>query len=208
MDRVLKPERFDSDPGTTSATLEWKHWFRTLENFLAALPEEGLDKLGILINYVSPRVYETISECTTYEDAVAVLKNQYVKPLSEVFARHRLATRRQQEGETLDDFLRALRVLSRDCNFKAVTAAEHCEQSIRDAFINGLRSPSIRQRLLENKSLDLTVMFDQARVLESAQVNAESYGDSSRVLGAISENDEDIPPDISVVAAASSKHLK
>jgi len=49
-----------------------------------------------------------------------------------------------------------------------VTAIRYCEESIRDAFIAGLQSNLIRQRLLENKTLDLKTMFDQARSLESA----------------------------------------
>ncbi|KAK3878332.1 hypothetical protein Pcinc_016916 [Petrolisthes cinctipes] len=139
----------------------------------------------------------------------------FVKPTNEVFVRHRLATRRQQSGETLDEYFRTLNVLSKDCNFKAVTAIQHCEEFIRDAFISGLQSPLIRQRLLENKTLDLATMFDQARALESAQKDSESYSGNSavypRLLSAAQENDDcelkcemkpESPP---VVSAASAK---
>ncbi|XP_063872251.1 uncharacterized protein LOC135106827 [Scylla paramamosain] len=165
MERLLRLERFDSDPGVPSASLEWKHLFKTFENFLSALQEEGLDKLGILINFISPKVYETISECNKYTDAISVLKSQYVKVSNEVFARYLLATRRQQDGEILNDYLRSLRVLSRDCNFKAVSAVQHCEESIRDSFFSGLRLPSIRQKLLENKTLALASMFESWRMI-------------------------------------------
>ena len=60
---------------------------------------------------------------------------------------------------------KALKTLSKDCNFPSVTASKYREESIRDAFITGLRSPSIRQRLLENNTLDLKTMFGQARSL-------------------------------------------
>ena len=56
---------------------------------------------------------------------------------NEIFARHVLATRRQQASETLDEYLRALKTLSKDCNFKSVTATQYCEESIRDAIITG-----------------------------------------------------------------------
>ncbi|XP_015749527.1 PREDICTED: uncharacterized protein LOC107329347 [Acropora digitifera] len=46
----------------------------------------------------------------------------------------------------------------------------HCEESIRDALISGSQSSLIRQRLLENKTLDLKTMFDQA-----AMKTSESY---------------------------------
>ncbi len=49
------------------------------------------------------------------------------------------------------------------------------EESIGDTFITGLASALIRQRLLENKTLDLKTMFDQAWSLESAARSLESY---------------------------------
>ena len=186
MERLLRPERLDTDPSSATAAQDWKHWVQTFKNFLAAISDNEVDKLGLLTNYVSPKVFESISECTTYDDAVKTLEALYVKPTNEVFARHTLATRRQQPGESLDEYFRALKLLSKECNFKAVTASEHCEEYIRDSFISGLQSPMIRQRLLENKTLNLTTMFDQARALDSAQRNCESYSDvaSPRVISA------------------------
>jgi transposase InsO family protein len=193
MERLLRPDRLDTDPNSSTAAKEWTHWFKTFENFLAVIPSEDptqLNKLGILTNYVSPTVYEVISDCTTYEEAVTLLKNLYIKPNNEIFARHLLATRCQKPGESLDEYLQALKTLSKDCNFKSVTAAQHREESIRDAFISGLQSSLIRQRLLENKTLDLTTMFDQARALDIAQRSSEQYSfpPSLPISAATSEN--------------------
>ena len=99
----------------------------------------------------------------------------FVKPTNEIYARHLLATRRQRTNETLDEYLQVLKTLSKDCNFKNATAVQYRDESIRDAFITGLLSNSIRQILLENKTLDLKTMFDQARYLESAMKSSESY---------------------------------
>ena len=71
-------------------------------------------------------------------------------------------------GESLDEYLQALKILSKEYNFKPVTATEYCEEYIRDAFISRIHSNQIRQRLLENKTLDLKTMSDQARALDSA----------------------------------------
>ena len=94
----------------------------------------------------------------------------HVKLTNEVYARHLLATRRQQPAETLDEYLQALQTLSKDCNYQSATTV-----LFWDAFITGLTSGLIRQRLLENKTLDLKTMFDQARSLESAARSSESY---------------------------------
>ena len=64
MDKVLRPERLDADPKTHAAN-EWTHWKKTFENFMKVLPEENLDKLGVLINHVSPSIFEHIEKCTT-----------------------------------------------------------------------------------------------------------------------------------------------
>ena len=64
--------------------------------------------------------------------------------------------------------------MSLDCNFWAVTATVHKERAIRDAFIGGLISKDIRQRLLENHKLTLAEAYEKV-CLELAQKNAESY---------------------------------
>ena len=46
---------------------------------------------------------------------------------------------------------------------------------IRDAFISGIQSHEIRQRLLENLTLTLDNAFEQARSLEMVQKSADAY---------------------------------
>ena len=49
------------------------------------------------------------------------------------------------------------------------------DECIRDSFISELASNTIRQRLLENRYNELQIIFNQARALEMAQKNSESY---------------------------------
>ena len=181
MDRLLRPERLDVDSNSTTASSEWKHWRKTFENFLSAIVPAPTNKLTVLTNYVSPRVFECFAECPDYSTAMSTLESLYVKIPNEVFERHLLATRRQQPNETLDEFVLSLKILSKDCNFKAVDATTHRDQLIRDSFISGIRSSIIRQRLLENKTLDLSTAIDQARALDSAMKNSEMYSTSAEV---------------------------
>ena len=71
--------------------------------------------------------------------------------------------------------LDALKILAKDCKFEAVTATEYRDQSIRDSFINGISSNAIRQRLLENSQLDLDTAVKQAKSMETACNQAETY---------------------------------
>ena len=180
----MKPSRFETSPEDSSAAKQWNHWFRTFENFLATLhtgtavaPVQVPDasKLRVLINYIASDVFEYISDCETYSDAIATLKDIYVKQKSDIFSRHLLQTRKQKQGETLDQYLQALKILVKDCKFEAVTASKYKDESIRDSFINGLQSNYIRQRLFELKDLDLQTAVNQARALEMAHKQADSY---------------------------------
>ena len=103
------------------------------------------DALGVLTNYLSPKVYQYVEDHADYDSAMGVLQDLYVKPTNEVYAHHLLATRRQQPAETLDEYLQALKTLSKDCNYRSATAVLYREESIRDAFITGLTSGLIHQ---------------------------------------------------------------
>ena len=113
------------------STKEFSHWFKTFQNFLSVLPmlqvfpQQNLEKLMILTNLLSPTVYKVINESSMYDDAVSVLISAYIKSTNEVFAQHLWSIRKQQPGESLDEFLQALKALSKDCNFKPATAEQH-----------------------------------------------------------------------------------
>ena len=213
MDKFLKPTRLDTDPNSSTAEKDWLHWIRTFENFVASLPTEGLNKLKVLTNYVSPQIFEYIEQCDAYEEALAVLRALYIKPTNEVFARHLLATRRQKSGESVDEFLQALKTLAKDCKFKDVTASVYRDEAVRDAFITGLQSNSIRQRLLENSTLDLNTMFTQARTLHAAQRSSEMYSTpnppsfptAAATSPPLLEVNTDGNPDSALAAAAGAK---
>jgi len=93
-----------------------------------------------------------------------------------MLARHLLANRRQEAGETLDHYVFALLQLSQNCGFRAVSARDHCEEAIRDAFIHGLRAAPVRQRLLETAQPSLAAAAARARVLTLLHQQAETYG--------------------------------
>ena len=164
MDKLLKPNKFDVNPDDTDAAKQWTYWFKIFTNFLDVIPTPGegetVNKLALLICHVGAEVYDYISDCPTYDAAILVLNNLYVKPKSEVFCRHLLQTRKQQPSETIDQFLLALKTLSKDCNFTDVNATTYREEAIRDAFINGIYCSNSRQRLFENTSLVLNDAYN------------------------------------------------
>ena len=186
MDKFYKPTKcFDLEPQSPNVDKEWTHWKRTFSGFISAIErslganDPPINKLDLLCTYVSSSVYDYISEAQDYDSAITILDTTYVKPKSEIYARHILATRKQESGENLDQFLQALYNLAKECEFKAVDANRNREDHVRDAYISGLRSGSIRQRLLESKNIRITDIHDQARTLELAERRAESWSSSS-----------------------------
>ncbi|KAL0810536.1 hypothetical protein ABMA28_010656 [Loxostege sticticalis] len=200
MEKYLRPEKFDANPSESSATQSWEHWRKTFESFIAAhtpaapsssdkdaqtvlqvpTPAEWDNlKYQLLVNHVSPNVYTYISEVSSYDKAIAILHKLYVKPKNILYARHMLATRKQCPNENIDSYLQALKQLSKDCDFAAVDAETNKNDNVRDAFISGISSSKIRQRLLENLNLTLDQAYNQALSLETAEVSSQSFNTQS-----------------------------
>lgn len=183
MNKNLKPDILKVDPNSVNATKEWSHWFRTFHNFITSIEPEvsEVDKLKILINHISADIDDYISNCETYNDAIKTLESVYIKPINEIFARHKLSTRCQLPEESIDQYLQALKLLGKDCQFKAVTADKNRDDYIRDSFISGLQSTDIRQRLLEKCNLTLENAYEQARSLELAYHQSLSFCPSASI---------------------------
>ena len=186
MDKWLKPSRFDCDPSSAGAEKEWKHWERTFQNFIATLdrPASGSQaaviatseqKLSALVNFVSLSVYDYIADADNYDTAIAKLRSLYIKPNNVLYNRHLLATRRQSEAESVDQYVQSLEKLSKNCEFKQVDAETYRKEYIRDSFISGLHSGEIRRCLLENNDLTLDKTHQTARALELAHKHSAEY---------------------------------
>ena len=197
MDKHLRPGRLIAEPNTNHSEREWKHWFRTFTNFLTSIQDQNPDKLDILINHVSPEIYEHVADAVSYEDAIGILKALFVKSKNEVYNRHCLMSRKQKESESLDEYIQTLTKLSKECTFVAVTAAQYCSEYIRDAFLNGIYSRDVLKRLLENDTLSKDEAFSKARAMEMAHKHSQQYSQPPTIpsnIAAIS-NVDDLPED-------------
>ena len=116
--RVLKPARLDLNPDNPTATRDYMPWLHSFEIFAATLVlpanyeariQDGVSKemvmdqlkLDTLTNLISADIWFDIKDCTTYNDAKTTLNNLFVKKPSEVYARYKLQTAKQQPGQTL-----------------------------------------------------------------------------------------------------------
>ena len=81
MDKALRPERLEVSPNSSDAAKIYKHWKTTFQYYLAVLPQEGLNKLHVLTNFVAPDIYDLFSQDITYETAFATLDSNTSKIL-------------------------------------------------------------------------------------------------------------------------------
>ena len=83
-----------------------------------------------------------------------------------------------------------------------MTTEVYKEEAIRDAFINGLESNLIRQRVLENRTLDLQNAYSQARSLDLAQKNAVAFIQQDSPTPTMSAAAREEKPSMEVTLAA------
>ncbi|XP_072887837.1 uncharacterized protein [Hemitrygon akajei] len=175
MESILHLEKLDLDPQAPEAALAFELWLARFQLYLEEVSAtEPAVMHRILLSRITPKVYSLIRDLPTYQGALDALKRQYLRPVNTVYARHRLATRRQQPGESSAEFLRALQTLVRTCDCKALTAEQHAELLVRDAFVTGMRSVYVRQRLLENADLTLCSAAEMADMPGAALLNADA----------------------------------
>ena len=137
--------------------------------------ENTVNKLKILTAHLSAPIYKLISEETMYESAITALQNLFVKSKNQIYARHMLATPKQDAGESVDEFILRINKLSQNCDLTALSSQEYKDDMKRDSFINGLFSNFIRQQLLENRTLAFTEAHEKGRSIELAKLNCKTY---------------------------------
>ena len=193
--KFIKPSLFCADPNSREASKDWKHWYRTFTKFLNSLPAEtavtDLQKLSCLIAHIDKDEYDNVSKCETYEAAIETLQQLYVKPSNVIFARHELMTLKQQPEQPLNSYLQKLRQLAKECGYRNITPEVCRDQAIRNAFIAGLVSTTIRSRLLENTTQEITTLdtiYNHARFLDVVQRNSERYNVASQSSDSIASH--------------------
>ena len=144
----------------------------------------------VYLLYLSADVYEYIKDCETYAAAIEKLESiYYIKTPNILFARYKLATKKQQPTETLENFFHLLHLLSKDCYLQAVTTEEYQNKLVRDAFINEILSNSIRQLLLETNRL-INQAFDKTFCLKTAQEHSKAYFNPADTAAVVSPSSE------------------
>ena len=140
-------------------------------------------------------MYPIVEEEETSDGIIAALNAAYVKKANNVYGRHLLVSRRQQPGESVTEYVQALKDLAKECSFTTVTASKYRAELTRDAFMNGLTSPLIR--IFEKDEQSLVQAVEIADRRDCAQKQSATMSRKTAMVAtevAVTSFDQQIRP--------------
>ncbi|XP_047989130.1 uncharacterized protein LOC125228561 isoform X2 [Leguminivora glycinivorella] len=166
---VGKVEPFDIHKGS------WEAYKDRVEQYFVVNEVKEERKVPLLITLMGAEAYELLVTLCTPEkpstlkyDKINQLLADHLQPTPSVLAeRYKFRQRKQAKSESVADYLADLKKLSRFCDF-----GTWLDESVRDQFVCGLHSESIRLRLFTEKDLKLKTATDLAIAMEAAEFNA------------------------------------
>ena len=133
----------------------WQRWLAMFEDWLLAIgfPETEAvapRKAAILrasLGTEGFRIYASLATNPreSYADAVARLETHFGQPASTIFNRAQFSRRQQRSGESVTQYVAALREMASKCEF----AADQLDERVRDQFVAWACCDRIRERLLQ-----------------------------------------------------------
>lgn len=168
----------------------WRRWVQRFDLYLTAsgkIKEDEKVQCAILLHVIGEEaleIYNTFKFATGEDpNKIAHLKKkfeEYVNPRKNtVFERYRFWECKQQEGETIDQFITELKTRAKSCEF-----GDQHDLMIRDRIVFGVRDTRLKERLLRESS-DLT--------LEKAASVCRAGEASSSQIKELEDSDKSVP---------------
>ena len=135
-------------------------------------------KRAIFLTEVGAEVYSTVSNLlapvkpkdTPFTEIVSALEKHYnPKPL-EIAQSFHFGTRSQKLGESIGDYVLALKKLAIHCNY-----GEFLDRALRDRLVCGLSNPKIQNKLLKTEDLTFEKVCRIAKAMEMAERNTQEF---------------------------------
>lgn len=158
----------------TSAS--WDEYVERLEMYCEANKlSKDEEKRAVLLSSCGEETYSLIvtlvkperPTAATYDCIKkAVREHMHPKP-SVLYGRFLFYKRNQAQGESVADYVTALRKLAENCGFGDKTLP--LDEMMRDRFVFGINNEAVQQRLLAERNLTFAVAYDMAVTAEATQ---------------------------------------
>lgn len=153
---------------------EWPKWIRRFQRFRQAsgLSEKSSENQVNTLVYTMGDVADDIltsfglsdEDKKKYDTVVERFERHFVKKRNIIFERAKFNQRKQEEGESVDDFVTALYCLSEHCQYGDLR-----DEMIRDRIVVGLRDSALAEKLQLEADLTLEKAVTSARQRESVK---------------------------------------
>ena len=153
---------------------DWKSYSERLGHYLSANKiDDAIQKRDVLLSTCGPTTYTLVRNLATpsppaelsYEQLIQLLQDHYNPKPSVPVQRFQFNTRCRQSGESIGQFVAALRQLSEHCNFGG-----SLDDMLRDRLICGVDDGRIQRRLLAETDLDFKRAYELAVAMESKKM--------------------------------------
>ncbi len=147
------------------------------EYFVANKITDGTSKRAILNAEVGPVTFKLISSLlapkkpkeATYDEIVKLLETHFTPAKSIIVSRFTFNTRSRRQGESVSNYIAALRELAQDCNFQDLN------EMLRDRLVCGINDNRMQKSMLaQGDKLDFKKAKELALSLELADNNAQT----------------------------------
>ncbi|KAJ1211896.1 hypothetical protein NDU88_007244 [Pleurodeles waltl] len=186
---ICVPPLFLDSPG--KPCMKWKGWLRAFENYIISIdgqgysPERKKSLLFGLLGKAGQEVFDSLpvyvnphgatAPLNEYQEAVRRLELQYAEECNIMVGRHKFALRKQEEGETIEEYIACLRVLAQDCEFAVMT-----DTYIRDQVVFYCHSKKVQERLLSCRNPSLKDVIAIAKAVERSMVSSKELANTSQ----------------------------
>ena len=175
----------------------WDAYVRRVNQFIMLNNIDKSLEVATLVTVVGAECYDlmcdlcapSIPETKSYDDLVKLVKEHLEPERSEIAERHIFRQRVQRQGESIREYLQALKHLAKTCNFGACL-----EVCLRDQFVSGLFDEDMRSRIFAESKLDYKRAVELALALEAAErhaVTARASGNSASAQPSAPPLDDD-----------------
>lgn len=179
MEHARPPAELSLDGGPAARSEAWRQWRKLFEVFLKA---SGVSKepkevqASLLVNLIGSASYEVYTTFTfnegESEDDIDCVLNKFDKYFGAkpniIVRRYKFFTRDQEDGENIDQYITALRVLSQQCEF-----SELHESLLRDRIVCGVNNNTVRDRLLRTDDLTLVKALQLCQAAEMSKEDSK-----------------------------------
>ena len=114
------------------------------------------------------------------DTVLSLMEAHCVGATNETYERFQFQRRQQEPGETIEQFVTALRALARTCGF-----ADTLEERVRDQIVYGVCENALRKQLLQKRGLTLHECVDTCRAFEATNTQLKVMTEEKQVISAM-----------------------